>query len=150
VVRAELIKGATVLRCSTWRQTAENLAKPRTGLGLHPLSDATGSRDAPKSRAATTKNTTAQPPPDKPKNDHETARPNATAWDIDLASQERAAALAEHVRAVVDSFPPLTPEQRDRIGALLHARGEGETTHRHDKRLAHHEALADALRHGSD
>ncbi|MBW0009737.1 MAG: hypothetical protein JO063_06410, partial [Pseudonocardiales bacterium] len=47
VVRAELIKGATVLRCSTWRQTAENLAKPRTGLGLHPLSDATGSRDAP-------------------------------------------------------------------------------------------------------
>jgi len=104
----------------------------------------------PKSRAATTKNTTAQPPPDKPKNDHETARPNATAWDIDLAPQERAAALAKHVRTIVDSFPPLTPEQRDHIGALLHPRGEGETTHRHDKRLAHHEALADALRHGSD
>src|SRR6476661_3581079 len=99
--------------------------------------------------AASTKNTTAQPPPDKPKNDHETARPNAIALDIDLASQERAAALAEHVRAVVDSFPPLTPEQRDRIGALLHARGEGRRP-RHDKRLAHREALADALRHGSD
>jgi hypothetical protein len=28
--------------------------------------------------------------------------------------------LAEHVRTVVDSFPPLTPEQRDRIAALLH------------------------------
>ncbi|MGH3687587.1 MAG: hypothetical protein ACRDQY_13730 [Pseudonocardiaceae bacterium] len=27
--------------------------------------------------------------------------------------------LAEHVRAVVDSFPPLTPEQRDRIATLL-------------------------------
>jgi hypothetical protein len=27
--------------------------------------------------------------------------------------------LAEHVRALVDSFPPLTPDQRDRIAALL-------------------------------
>jgi hypothetical protein len=33
----------------------------------------------------------------------------------DLAAER----LAEHVRAVVDTFPPLTPEQRDRIAALL-------------------------------
>jgi hypothetical protein len=31
--------------------------------------------------------------------------------------------LAEHVRVIVDSFPPLTPEQRDRIATLLHTPG---------------------------
>jgi hypothetical protein len=42
----------------------------------------------------------------------------------DSATPERAAAvLAEYVRAVVDSFPPLTPEQRDRIAALLRTSG---------------------------
>ncbi|MGH3685349.1 MAG: hypothetical protein ACRDRU_06270 [Pseudonocardiaceae bacterium] len=40
--------------------------------------------------------------------------------NTDPATPERAAAaLAEHVRAVVDSFPPLTPDQRDRIATLL-------------------------------
>lgn len=39
----------------------------------------------------------------------------------DPATLERAATmLTEHVRTVVDSFPPLTPEQRDRIATLLH------------------------------
>jgi hypothetical protein len=37
----------------------------------------------------------------------------------DPATLERAAVLAEHVRVIVDSFPPLTPEQRDRIATLL-------------------------------
>ena len=31
----------------------------------------------------------------------------------------RAAALEEHVRAVVDTFPPLTGAQRDKLAALL-------------------------------
>ncbi|MCA1671730.1 MAG: hypothetical protein LC799_05845 [Actinobacteria bacterium] len=31
----------------------------------------------------------------------------------------RAAALEEHVRAVVNVFPPLSAEQRDKIAALL-------------------------------
>jgi hypothetical protein len=31
----------------------------------------------------------------------------------------RAEGLAEHVRRVVDTFPPLTAEQRDKIAALL-------------------------------
>lgn len=33
--------------------------------------------------------------------------------------QQHASALAEHVRRVVDTFPPLTAEQRERIAALL-------------------------------
>lgn len=47
VVRAALVKEATFLRCSIWRQAAEKLAESRAGLGLHPLGNATGSRDAP-------------------------------------------------------------------------------------------------------
>ena len=40
--------------------------------------------------------------------------------NTDPATLERTATvLAEHVRALVDSFPPLTPDQRDRIAALL-------------------------------
>jgi len=45
----------------------------------------------------------------------------------DLAAER----LAEHVRRVVDAFPPLTPEQRDRIAALLRdapANGDGSAT----------------------
>jgi len=34
-----------------------------------------------------------------------------------------ATVLAEHIRAVVDEFPPLTPEQRDRIATLLRSTG---------------------------
>jgi hypothetical protein len=36
--------------------------------------------------------------------------------------------LAEHVRAIVDSFPPLTPEQQDRIADLLHTPGNRKAT----------------------
>lgn len=36
-----------------------------------------------------------------------------------LDTEIRTAALAEHVARVVDAAPPLTPEQRDRIVALL-------------------------------
>jgi hypothetical protein len=46
--------------------------------------------------------------------------------NTDPTTREHAAAvLAEYVRAVVDSFPPLTPEQRDRIAALLRTPGNG-------------------------
>ncbi|MGH3751824.1 MAG: hypothetical protein ACRDRP_03850 [Pseudonocardiaceae bacterium] len=38
--------------------------------------------------------------------------------------------LAEYVRAIVDSFPPLTPEQRDRIATLLRTPGNREATRR--------------------
>ena len=31
----------------------------------------------------------------------------------------RAAKLEAHIRSVVDTFPPLTPEQRDRLAVLL-------------------------------
>ena len=42
----------------------------------------------------------------------------------DPATLERATTvLAEHVRTIVDSFPPLTPEQRDRIATLLRTGG---------------------------
>lgn len=47
VARAALLNGATFPRCSIWRQAAENLAESRAGLELHPLGNATGSRDAP-------------------------------------------------------------------------------------------------------
>jgi hypothetical protein len=43
VVRATLIKGATFLRRSIWRQTAES----SPGLGSHSIGNAIGSRDAP-------------------------------------------------------------------------------------------------------
>jgi hypothetical protein len=88
----------------------------------------------------------------KTRRNAEHARPTATAPDIDAtdsprslppsrrqpvrtaqglppsitdpATLERAATVpAEHIRAVVDSFPPLTPEQRDRIATLLRTPG---------------------------
>jgi hypothetical protein len=37
----------------------------------------------------------------------------------DLRRDLRAAELEEHVRRIVDATPPLTPEQRDKIAALL-------------------------------
>jgi hypothetical protein len=51
----------------------------------------------------------------------------------DPATLERAAARVKHVRTVVDSFPPLTPEQRDRIAALLHTPSNRGAA-RHDER----------------
>ncbi|MCA1695213.1 MAG: hypothetical protein LC749_11040, partial [Actinobacteria bacterium] len=47
VVRVALVKSATFQRCSIWRHVAENLAESGAGLRLHPLGNATGSRDAP-------------------------------------------------------------------------------------------------------
>jgi hypothetical protein len=41
------------------------------------------------------------------------------------ARDHRAEVLAEHVRRIVDTFPPLTAAQRDRIAALL-ASGPGD------------------------
>lgn len=51
----------------------------------------------------------------------------------------RAEVLAEHVRKVVDSFPPLTAAQRDRIAALLCAptsSGDRKLTRSHAKAVA--------------
>ncbi|TFC20189.1 hypothetical protein E3O51_05595 [Cryobacterium sp. MDB2-10] len=40
--------------------------------------------------------------------------------ELDVKQRDLAAErLAEYVRKVVDAAPPLTPEQRDRIAALL-------------------------------
>lgn len=48
VVCTALVKTATFLRCSIWRQAAKNLAEAHAGgHGSHPLGNATGSRDAP-------------------------------------------------------------------------------------------------------
>jgi hypothetical protein len=47
VTRPAPLNGATFLRCSIWRHIAENLAESRAGPGLHPVGNATGSRDAP-------------------------------------------------------------------------------------------------------
>lgn len=41
----------------------------------------------------------------------------------DLKRELKAARLAEHVRQVVESFPPLTTEQVDRIAVLLRGGG---------------------------
>ncbi|MGH3687727.1 MAG: hypothetical protein ACRDSM_22315, partial [Pseudonocardiaceae bacterium] len=38
-------------------------------------------------------------------------------------SEHATTALAKHIRTVVNKFPPLTPEQRDRIATLLHTIG---------------------------
>jgi hypothetical protein len=46
---------------------------------------------------------------------HGTDDPAVLAATRDLAAER----LAEQVRRVVERFPPLTPEQRDRIAALL-------------------------------
>lgn len=40
-------------------------------------------------------------------------------WGRPDNADSRVTALAEHVRKVVDSLPPLTPEQYDRIDAIL-------------------------------
>ncbi len=48
--------------------------------------------------------------------------------DSKARSQVQAAAMADVIRRVVDASPPLTAEQRDRLGVLL--RGPGtEVTH---------------------
>ena len=41
---------------------------------------------------------------------------------VEAARDYRAEVLAEHVRKVVDGWPPLTAEQRDKIAALLRPR----------------------------
>jgi len=46
----------------------------------------------------------------------------------DLAAERTAEQLAEHVQGVVDRFPALTPEQRDRIAALLRSAPAGHGT----------------------
>ena len=39
--------------------------------------------------------------------------------DADVRRERRAAQIAEYVAQVIADWPPLTPEQRDRIAALL-------------------------------
>ena len=43
----------------------------------------------------------------------------------ELRRDLRAAELAEHVRRIVDTFPPLTDEQRNQIAALLRSPSQG-------------------------
>lgn len=43
---------------------------------------------------------------------------------IDAARDLAAEGLAEHIRAVVDTAPPLTSDQRDRLAALLRPAAE--------------------------
>jgi hypothetical protein len=38
---------------------------------------------------------------------------------VDARRDRATASLAEHIKRVVDDFPPLTGEQRDRLAALL-------------------------------
>jgi len=45
-------------------------------------------------------------------------RPNDPKTD-ELAAKFKADRLAQHIRRVVDSAPPLTPAQRDRLAVLL-------------------------------
>jgi hypothetical protein len=44
-----------------------------------------------------------------------------------VTAQERVR-LNERVRRVVDGFPPLTPEQRGRLAALLAGAGEADAS----------------------
>ena len=46
-VRAVLVKADPLLHCPIWRPTPENLVESCARLRLHPLGNATGSRDAP-------------------------------------------------------------------------------------------------------
>ncbi|MEA9997840.1 MULTISPECIES: hypothetical protein [unclassified Cryobacterium] len=48
-----------------------------------------------------------------------TIKKNPSADTTELRRQLKAERLEEHVARVVASAPPLTPEQRDRIAALL-------------------------------
>ncbi|UNK47121.1 hypothetical protein [Arthrobacter sulfonylureivorans] len=46
---------------------------------------------------------------------------NADDPEIFTARQRlKAARLEDHIRATIDAFPPLTPDQLDRIGAIIH------------------------------
>ena len=47
------------------------------------------------------------------------ADPEARRRVNELRAQYRALALEDHIREVVDSAPPLTPEARDRLAILL-------------------------------
>ena len=51
-------------------------------------------------------------------------RPNDPKTD-ELAAKFKADRLAQHIRHVVDSAPPLTPSQRDRLAILLRGAGAG-------------------------
>ena len=48
-----------------------------------------------------------------------TVKNNPDADVTDLRAQLKAERLEDYVRKVVDSAPPLSPEQRDRIAVLL-------------------------------
>jgi hypothetical protein len=54
-----------------------------------------------------------------------TERHHPNADTSELRRDLRAASLAEHIRKVVDSAPPLSDQQRARLAALLHPSGGG-------------------------
>lgn len=47
------------------------------------------------------------------------ARASRARWAKPEHVERRVDALAAHIRKVVDRLPPLTPEQRDRLRAVL-------------------------------
>jgi hypothetical protein len=79
------------------------------GLRTHSLSDTTGSRDAPSSKAATTPNNTAQPSPDSTKEDHETDNGS-------VGVDDEAIAFWGHTCA---AMPPLSPATIAAIAVIV-------------------------------
>ncbi len=55
-------------------------------------------------------------------------RPNDPKTD-ELAAKFKADRLPQHIRHVVDSAPPLTPEQKDRLAVLLRGAGASSSSH---------------------
>jgi hypothetical protein len=45
---------------------------------------------------------------------------------LDARREHTAALLEDHIRRLVDTFPPLTTEQRDRLAGLLRPGGDSE------------------------
>jgi hypothetical protein len=109
VVHAALVKSATFLRCSIWRQTPDNLVQDRAGLGVPPLDNTTRGRDAPRSRPATTENNTAQPPPDNTKGDHKTEDQWGGVDDEAIAFWDDTCA----------AMPPLSPATIEAISIIV-------------------------------
>jgi hypothetical protein len=93
---------------STQRRSLTRI--PRSaGLGTHPLSNTTGSRVAPSSKAATTPNKTAQPSPDSTKEDHDTDNGS-------VGVDDDAIAFWDHTCA---AMPPLSPATIEAIAIIV-------------------------------
>jgi hypothetical protein len=55
-----------------------------------------------------------------------TLRQNPGADVSELRHDLEVAKLEDHIRKIVDSWPPLTPAQRDRLALLLHPAGTSD------------------------